>query len=197
VTIAESESLSPVQTAQVQPEPAWWPTPAVRVELASAPVTAEIPAAQPASADELEVRFAASAETLVRPDRAIIRTAAVSRPIAPVFRPEVQAPVRSTAKGRFVVQLGAFSNEANAERAWQQAERSYGLGQYQPTTATINLNGRSLHRVSVSGFATSVDAGRLCNSIKSHGGACFVRTNAGDSAIRWAARYSPTRNRRV
>ena len=114
-----------------------------------------------------------------------------------MFRPQAAPTVRPVSNGRFVVQLGAFSNEGNAERAWQESERNYGLGRLQPTTTTINIDGRTLHRVSVSGFASSVEAGRLCASIKSLGGECFVRTNAGDAAIRWAARYAPDRSRRA
>jgi len=209
-SVAQAETYSPtVPAAQtdlavVQPvatpaEPAWWPTPAAPIQTASAsvPEVPVVPVAQPVTEDELEVRFAAAAETLTRPDRAIIRTASVSRPIAPVFRPQVERPAQATANGRFVVQIGAFSNDANAERAWQQAERSYGLGRFQPTTTTIDINGRTLHRVSVSGFASSLDAGRLCSSIRARGGNCFVRINAGDAAIRWAARYAPGRNRQA
>ncbi|HET9428973.1 MAG TPA: tetratricopeptide repeat protein [Allosphingosinicella sp.] len=192
----------PIETyASAEPtgaEPAWWPTPApVTTADLSEPEIPQIPESQPVSAEELDVRFAAAAETLTRPDRAIIRNATATRPIAPIFRPQSPQTSRPTSHGRFVVQIGAFSNEGNAERAWQQAEQSYGLGRLQPTTTTINIDGRTLHRVSVSGFATSLDAGRLCASIKSRGGACFVRTNAGDAAIRWAARYAPGRNRRA
>jgi hypothetical protein len=31
---------------------------------------------------------------------------------------------------------------------------------------------------------------RLCQSIKAKGGACFVRTKAGDAPVQWAARYA-------
>ena len=193
------EPLSLPEPAESQAEPDWWPTPAAPVEVAQAiePEVPQVPVPQSVSADELDVQFAAAAETLTRPNRAIIRTAAVSRPMAPVFRPQAAPTVRPGSDGRFVVQLGAFSNEGNAERAWQESERNYGLGRLQPTTTTINIDGRTLHRVSVSGFASSVDAGRLCASIKSLGGECFVRTNAGDAAIRWAARYAPDRNRQA
>ena len=192
------EPLSLPEPAESQAEPDWWPTPAaVQVAQADEPEAPQVPVPQSVSADELDVQFAAAAETLTRPNRAIIRTAAVSRPMAPVFRPQAAPTVRPVSNGRFVVQLGAFSNEGNAERAWQESERNYGLGRLQPTTTTIKIDGRTLHRVSVSGFASSVDAGRLCASIRSLGGECFVRTNAGDAAIRWAARYAPDRNRQA
>ena len=41
------------------------------------------------------------------------------------------------------------------------------------------------------------DAQRLCSQIRSHGGLCFVRANAGDASIRWAARYASPRQRNV
>lgn len=88
-----------------------------------------------------------------------------------------------------VVQLGSFSNEGNAERAWQQVSARYGLAGRRPLTTTFNYGGRTLHRVSVSGFASVADAQRLCGQIKAHGGICFVRATAGDASIRWAARY--------
>jgi cell division septation protein DedD len=96
-----------------------------------------------------------------------------------------------------VVQLGAFSNEANAERAWLEASAAYGLEGRRPLTTTIDINGRTLNRVSVSGFASAGDAQRLCGQIRGQGGACFVRGNAGDASIRWAARYANPRQRNV
>ena len=101
----------------------------------------------------------------------------------------------SRGDSRFVVQLGAFSNEGNAERAWQQAEQRFALADHVPLTTTIDINGRTLHRVSVSGFASQADAARMCGSIRARGGACFVRANAGDASVRWAARYAEGRNR--
>ena len=124
-----------------------------------------------------------------------VRTASATLP-APVFRRESpDSPEVRRGNSRFVVQLGAFSNEGNAERAWQQAERQYNLGDRAPLTTTIAINGRTLHRVSVAGFASQSDAARLCSALRSQGGACFVRANAGDASIRWAARYAQGRNR--
>jgi hypothetical protein len=97
-----------------------------------------------------------------------------------------------------VVQLGAFRSEANAERGWQQVSARYGLTGRRPLTTTFRHGGETLHRVSVSGFATNADAQRLCGQIRGNGGVCFVRTSAGDASIRWAARYDGNpRQRRV
>ena len=145
---------------------------------------------------EAEVRYAAAAEAITRPDPAVVRTASVSLPAPPVFSRQAPRPANvRDGNSRFVVQLGAFSNEGNAERAWQQVERQFALGNRAPMTTTIAINGRTLHRVSVAGFASQADAARMCQSIRARGGACFVRANAGDASVRWAARYAQGRDR--
>lgn len=152
------------------------------------------PAKEPVKTFE-QRRYAAAAESLTRPEPTVIQTAIASAvPPPPVFKraePEaVQArPEPRPASGRYVVQIGAFSTPENAERAWIAAERRFGLRMEQPLTTTIDLDGRILHRVSVAGFENQAEAKRLCGSIKSRGGECFVRTTAGDAPVRWAARY--------
>jgi hypothetical protein len=118
---------------------------------------------------------------------AFIRAAAISALPRTVF--QIGDGVRS-GPAPVVVQLGAFSNDVNAERGWQQVSARYGLAGRRPLTTTFNQDGRTLYRVSVSGFASVADAQRLCGQIKSHGGICFVRATAGDASIRWAARYA-------
>jgi Flp pilus assembly protein TadD len=189
----------PVQVAEAQPTeaPAFWvPTAQSYQAPVEVPVeTAEAPIEQPAPAPEVQVQYAAAARTLTAPEPTLIRAAAVRVP-APAFhraRPHVairdgQAPV--------VVQLGAFSNERNAERAWLQVSSRYDIARV-PLTTTINVGGRQFHRVSVSGFASAGDAQRLCGQIRERGGNCFVRGAAGDASIRWAARYANPRQRDV
>ncbi|MBX3561703.1 MAG: SPOR domain-containing protein [Sphingomonas sp.] len=156
-----------------------------------------VPQPEPEAPSAREVRQALAVQTLNRPSPAVVPAAAVSLPPAPRFNraaPRV-AQVRA-GDSRYVVQLGAFSNEANAERAWVETQGRHGLTPYAPLTVTIDHQGRTLHRVAVAGFASEADARRLCGSIQAQGGECFVRENAGDAAIRWAARYASetTRN---
>ena len=184
--VTAAEAPAPVVVAEASV-----PQPVAPSYYTPAPEERETPAS------EQEVRFAAAAQILTQPEPAVVRTAAVALPPAPVFereRPSRSAEGRS-GNSRFVVQLGAFSTQQNAERAWQQAERRYGLSGRAPLTATIALNGRTLHRVAVAGFGNQIDANRLCSSIRARGGACFVRTNAGDASVRWAARYAQGRDR--
>lgn len=191
---AGDEPSAPVQVAEAVPVPVPTPDPAPAYYLPAPP-----PAPTAVASSEEEVRFAAAARTLNRPEPAVVRTASVSLPPAPVLRRAAPAAAPQVRRGnsQFVVQLGSFSIEGNAERAWVQAEQRFGLRGHQPLTTTFNQGGRTLHRVSVAGFASQSDAQRLCGSIKSRGGACFVRTQAGDAAVRWAARYGPSRNRNV
>lgn len=157
-----------------------------------APILPPYEAPAPASAASRPV---AAVRAPAAPRRAAYIRAAAR---APLPRPILDRP-RAVRSGNapVVVQLGAFSSEANAERAWVALSQRYGLAGRRPLTTTFNHNGRTLHRVSVSGFASSADAQRLCGQIRGAGGLCFVRGAAGDASIRWAARYANPRQRNV
>jgi Flp pilus assembly protein TadD len=192
---------APAVYAQARPAeaPAFWvPTAQSYQAPPEAPVErADVPAEPVAPPPAVRVQYASAARTLVAPEPALIRAASVNRVPVSVFqraRPQVSI---ENGSAPVVVQLGAFSNEGNAERAWLQASARYGLEGRRPLTTTIDMNGRTLNRVSVSGFASAGDAQRLCGQIRSAGGACFVRGNAGDASIRWAARYANPRQRNV
>ncbi|MDT9597802.1 SPOR domain-containing protein [Sphingosinicella rhizophila] len=145
------------------------------------------------------VDYVAAVEALVAPEPALLRTAsadiATTVPTfsSPRLQPVRQKPVR-TSSGGFVVQIGAYSSAENVERAWAQAYRRYGFSDYQPLSTKIGIPGKgTFHRLSVAGFETRADAARICSTIKAKGGACFVRTVAGDAPVRWASRYSSPR----
>lgn len=190
VSLAETEL--PVE-APVSPAPE---APVAVAELVATPAPRHIRVSAPAFVDEEESERAAAAETLVQPVPAVLRAAETRFETAPpVFqRPDrvpvpLQRAVARPGEGRFVVQIGAYSSAANAERAWAEAERRFGFGaDATPLTTTIAHGGRTLHRVSVAGFAERTDAGRVCAAIRTQGGACFVREMAGDAPVRWASR---------
>ena len=203
----------PIQVAQAAPADTvsdWGvppsPEPAAPVEVAEAPSyylppEPQAPPAEPEAPapSEEQVRYAMAARTLTTPEPAVVRRASVALPTPPVFRREAPRAAAEVRRGdsRFVVQLGSFAIEGNAERMWVHAHERFGLDDYHPLTTTFEHQGRTLHRVSIAGFDTHADAQRLCSSIKSQGGACFVRASAGDAAVRWAARYAPDRSRRA
>ncbi len=142
----------------------------------------------------VRVRYAAAAEDLVRGDATVMRvanrTASVAAPAAVRAFAAGRLPGKRASGGEFVVQIGSFSSSENADRAWQHYQESYGLNAERPVTMTIDHNGRLMHRVAVSGFEKRADATQACRAIKARGGQCFVRNNAGDASINWAARYA-------
>lgn len=119
------------------------------------------------------------------PERPVMAVAPVAQPTAPAAPAASAAPATD---GRYVVQLGAFSTEANVRVAWNRAVRRYsGLSAYTPSHATFD-RGRTLYRLSFGGFATSREAARMCRTLRSRGQECFVRTRAGDAPLQMAAR---------
>lgn len=200
----QAPAPAPVAMAQA---PAWTPPVAHSAEAQAAPIQiAEVEPVvipvpvTPMSADpqEAEATYAQAAQELVTPEASVIRTPvhsaeAPSIRAAAVRTASARRPVGTRGPGRYAVQIGAFSSAANAERAWVQAERRFGLVDEQPLTTTVNAGGRTLHRVSLAGFDSRGAAAALCGRIRARGGACFVREVAGDAAVRWAARYGPNR----
>jgi Flp pilus assembly protein TadD len=194
-------AAAPVQVAEARPAeaPAFWvPTAQSYQAPPEAPVEQGAVSTEPAPPPpEVRIQYASAARSLVAPEPALIRAAMVNRVPAPAFQRARPRVAIENGSAPIVVQIGAFASEANAERAWVQAAADYGLEGRRPLTTTIQINGRTLNRVSVSGFASAGDAQRLCGQIRSQGGTCFVRANAGDASIRWAARYANPRQRNV
>ena len=145
---------------------------------------------------EVESKLAAVFETLVTPQPAVkLATAPVADAPVPTFkaaRQRVSLDVRPGSKGigRFVVQIGAYRTQRQTEQAWAVAQRRYRFDR-EPLSTTVTVPGKGLlHRLSLAGFETQMEASRTCGSIRHKGGACFVRTTAGDAPVRWASRAS-------
>jgi Flp pilus assembly protein TadD len=144
------------------------------------PVAAAKPVAKPAA-------MVAKAGT-----KPVAKSAALARAETTPFVTETASatgaakPVES---GRFVVQLGAFSDGRVAEAAWNRAvSKTSELRSYDPVSARVKVKAGSFYRLSVSGFTTREAAGQVCTRIKTAGGACFVRSVAGDTPLIWASR---------
>jgi Flp pilus assembly protein TadD len=186
VAEAPSTQYAAAAADQAQPEQAEWGID----DHGAVELPAQDDAASPVP---VRVRYAAAADDLSRPDPVIMPVrprAARTLSLASRLMSAAPSVARHGGAGRYVVQLGAFSSAANAERAWQMAQRRFALRDAQPVTMTIDLAGRMLHRVAVSGFDKRRDATQLCNAILSRGGQCFVRASQGDIAVNWAARYA-------
>jgi Flp pilus assembly protein TadD len=173
----------PVQTASAElPQ---WISQRAEAEAAAPPV------------EETRPVYAEAVQALVTPQPSVLEASppAIETP-ARRFEAPRRAAARSevTGPGRFAVQLGAYSSASAVERAWAQMLRRFGFADLTPLSTTVRVAGRgTLHRLSVAGFASRDSAGRACRSIQAKGGACFVRTVAGDAPVRWASRYATRR----
>jgi cell division septation protein DedD len=115
-------------------------------------------------------------QAVVQPSRpAAVRNAVVFRPAA---------------VGKFVVQIGAFQNATNAQRAWNRVSSRVNLSGYSPVNGFTKVSNTSVTRVAIGGIGTRAEAVRLCARIQQTGGTCFVRSTAGDSPARWAQRQT-------
>jgi hypothetical protein len=82
------------------------------------------------------------------------------------------------ANGTHVVQLGSFTSEESARRAWGvYTSRNAGLRNYRMTIIPATVNGKSYWRVAAGGFDAG-SARNMCGSIKSRGGACLAYASA-------------------
>ena len=133
------------------------------------------------------------AKVVFAPSREIIQAIPVTT-IQPVVLPNkvavarVPTPIVRATGGDWVVQLGAYQNAGVAKDGWARAARRFaGLHGRAPTGTSFAGKAGSFYRLSVNGFARG-DADRLCRTIHTKGGACFVRKAAGDQMAQWLRR---------
>jgi D-alanyl-D-alanine carboxypeptidase len=101
---------------------------------------------------------------------------------------DVPAAAPRSVSGTHVVQLGAFSSPAAAEKAWSQYSKRFGvLNGFASASSKVTVNGKTLIRLAASGFGNQATANAACQQIKSMGGVCLVRSNGGQVPVRMAA----------
>jgi cell division septation protein DedD len=76
-----------------------------------------------------------------------------------------------------MVQIGAFSSQALADKGWNDAAAvspgiAAGKGK---RVETVEKDGKTLFRTSVTGFASRADATAFCDRLKAAGKSCFVK----------------------
>lgn len=184
---------------------------AAAVDLAPEPVADEAPVDAPADVSEPAPVAVAAAAPVAVVEQARAYAEAVAAPVIqaslskkaarkasarPGLSPRAASlndaglPVRRSAFGgsRSVVQLGAYSSRAGVSAAWAKLAAKYpALRGYSPTTARFDGPKGIVYRLAVSGFESGGNAKSVCSSLKTKGGACFVRSVAGDAPIRLAS----------
>ncbi len=193
---------NPVELAQYQPvtAPASLLQPAA-AEVAPAPVPAQQTFAatfgEPASvAMPLVAPFDATAAKFQPKAPARVAVAAPVAALAthkPGLRPRrAAAPVIGKGSSH-AIQLGSFSSEQGARRAWgYYAKRNPELRNFKMKITPATVRGKSFWRVAATGLDTN-GAGGLCSKVKSRGGVCFAYSTIGRpaNAPAYAARAKP------
>lgn len=128
-----------------------------------------------------------------------VAAAAVAAPIAeaaPAAAPAPQrlalGPVRTSG---WAVQLGAYDSVGVARDGWARVARRHAaaLNGRDGVSTSATVNGRTVYRLSVTGFDNRAEAAAGCAAIAAQGGQCFVRQIAPSEPVRWASRTAPTR----
>ncbi len=138
-----------IETAQ--PEPQTAPQPAPQPAPQAAPLLAAAPAAAPPAA------------AVPAPQPAAPPAAAASKPSATAAA--AAATAAQDAAGRFVVQVGAFADDATVRQTRQKVEK-LGLKTY---TQEVNTDAGKRVRVRVGPFATRDEATQVLNKLKGSG----------------------------
>ncbi|HWA90363.1 MAG TPA: SPOR domain-containing protein [Rhizomicrobium sp.] len=138
----------PQQTAEAEPPPAPKATPQIR------------PTAPPA-------------EATAPPAQLGLKTPSASPP-APAPAAETAAP--PAAAGAWVLQIGAYKSEAEADAAWNtyRAKHAATLSGYSKSVKQVDLGAKGAwFRLRVGSFASKDAAAALCGKLTAEGGACF------------------------
>ena len=156
---------APVQTATLQPAK---PLPAApSAPVSAAPATK--PAAQAGKAPSIESLATAAVSPRAAPPAA--------KPVAVATKPAAAPAPAASAGGPAMVQIGALSSTALADKAWSDAARiapGMAAGKGKKVEA-IDKNGTTLYRTAVTGFASRAEAKAFCDALTAAGKSCFVK----------------------
>ncbi|MHA6721028.1 tetratricopeptide repeat protein [Sphingomonas sp. RS6] len=183
--VALALAQQPAIAVAAAPTPASQPEEAYLAEPTVEPMTVELAQATPAPSPQPTPRLVfAPRREIVQPLPARNRTqpARIAQAI-PVQA--TRATPASFASGPYFVQLGAYANADVARDSWANLVRRVAILQGQaPQGSSVSTPTGNFYRLSVGGFARQ-GADSLCRTVRSRGGRCFVRTQAGDAVARW------------
>jgi cell division protein FtsN len=148
-------------SAPEQPAPRPAPRPTAPVQTATPPPTA------PAPAPVAPPPLAATMKSAIKPNRPLVVTEAVPAPAA--------AP--PAASGVALVQIGAFSSAALADKGWSDTAKVLpgAMVGKTKTVQVVQKDGKTFYRTSVGGFSSKIDAASFCVSLKAAGKSCIVK----------------------
>jgi cell division septation protein DedD len=107
------------------------------------------------------------------PPKAVAQTEPKPTPPPPAA-PKTQP---SATSGSYLIQLGAFGDDAGANRAWKTLQGKFGsvLGDLSPNIQTADLGAKGVyHRLRAGPFSTRAAADAACASLKAQKQGCLV-----------------------
>jgi cell division protein FtsN len=153
------------------------PPPAKPAPSAAPPAAKPAPIAAPPPA---AAATAASAAPLkIGPATAPPRSLGAPAPAKPVAAapPADAPPVKAAAAGTYMLQIGAYKSQSEADAAWKvyQAKHAALLSGYGPDVQRADLGDKGTwYRLRVGGFADKDVASALCDRLKADQGSCFL-----------------------
>jgi outer membrane biosynthesis protein TonB len=168
----EPEVVQPPQFAPPPEQPQARPTPApvVIAPPAPAPAPRQPVVASPSLRPALP---AAQAPVTKAPPAPAPKTAPAPAPKAAAVTPAPAPALAAT--GGAVVQIGAVSSTALADKAWSEAMAIAPAAGKGKSVQKIDKDGATLYRTAVTGFASKAEAAAFCARLKAAGKSCFVR----------------------
>jgi len=181
---------APAEQVAVQPQPAAVPVSANEVAPAAepAPVAEPVPAAVAAAEPVAPAPLPQAPETTSAEPAPAASGSFANAFATPVFNAPASrqhrwdravpatlpAPKPAARGGSHLVQLGSFSSEQNAQRAWRvYTAQNRSLRNYNLVITPAVVNGKNFWRVAAAGF-NSRAAVSMCSSVRNRGGACFA-----------------------
>jgi hypothetical protein len=168
--VAPPSEGRPAPTFTKPPEqPAARPAPTAR------DTTPTITSLEPPAADSTPPPKLRAAQA--NPDTGAPVAKAVKPARAVASAPAAQAKAATAAPGGVLVQIGAFSSAALAEKGWNDVAGLMPGAMAGKTKAVEQIEGKTpaLYRAYVGGFASKIEAKTFCTSLEALGKHCFVK----------------------
>ncbi len=144
--------------------------------IAAEPAVTQATFAQTFSAEPVTQPVAAPA-TMNAPARATRAGRVAISTKAPQRSAAFVRPAKSAITGSHAVQLGSFSSQQGARRAWGIfAAKNPELRKYRMQITQATVRGKQFWRVAAAGFDRGGASG-LCSTVKTRGGVCFAYAN--------------------
>ncbi|MGB3740404.1 MAG: SPOR domain-containing protein [Pontixanthobacter sp.] len=125
------------------------------------------PSTPPRTFEKIHTPGAAPAKR-VAPAKSAVKT------VADVAAPAVKTAGVAKAGGDHLIQLGSFTSEKSAMRAWSIYEKRYPqLGDFERVITKARVRGKLYYRVSAGGFQR-MDANSMCRTIKADSHGCIA-----------------------